>query len=68
MSWIVVWHSRPGHVHQLELGELRGARRIANSLQRQQGSADVIDKSSGVVVYRPSVVPARPRRMRSSSI
>jgi hypothetical protein len=53
MSFEVVWKSRPGHVHVLEVGDARSARQLANTLQGQQGTASVIEKASGIVVFRP---------------
>jgi len=69
MSFEVVWKSRPGHVHVLEVDDVRNARQLANTLQRQCGSASVIDKASGVVVFRPPWIqlgkPLRGRRPRA---
>jgi hypothetical protein len=53
MSFEVVWKSRPGHLHILEVDDAQGARQLANTLQGQQGTASVVDKATGVVIFRP---------------
>ena len=53
MSFEVVWKSRPGHVHVMEIDDARSARQLANTLQGQQGTASVVDKATGVVIFRP---------------
>jgi hypothetical protein len=53
MSFEVVWKSRPDHVHFLEMTDARSARQVANTLQRRQGTASVIDKATGIVIFRP---------------
>ena len=53
MSFEVVWKSRPDHLHVMEVGDPRSARQLANTLQSQQGTASVVDKATGAVVFRP---------------
>jgi hypothetical protein len=53
MSFEVVWKSRPGHVHVMEMDDARCARQLANTLQGQQGTASVVDKATGIVIFRP---------------
>jgi hypothetical protein len=50
----------------MEISDPRSARQLANTLQSRQGTASVVDKATGAVVFRPPwLQPGKPLKRRA---